>query len=108
MFGLSWTEIFIILMVALLVMKPGDIPPAVRAVRGFFHKCKELQKEISSSFMEVVDQPEFHDLKKEAQAINKDIEYIVDMEGNLQETYDVKELLERKQATTPPSETKAP
>lgn len=107
MFGLSWTEIFVILVIALLVMKPEDIPPMIRAVRGFFHKCKELQQEISGSLMEVIDQPEIHDLKKEVQAVNRDIEYIADMEGNLQETYNIKDLLEKKH-TTPPSETKAP
>lgn len=109
MLGLSWAETLVIIIVALLVIKPQDIPPMVRGLRGFFRKCKELQQEISRSVMDAVDQQEFQDLKKEVQAVNKDIEYIVDMEGNLQETYDIKALLEEKrQGLTKPSEIKEP
>lgn len=113
MFGLSWSETLLILVVALVVMKPQDIPPIIRSVRGFFRKCKALQQEFSGTFMDIVDQPEFDDLKdlkKEAQTVNKDIGYIVDMEGNLQETYDIKDLMEKKQAseTPPPSATTVP
>lgn len=103
MFGLSWAETFVILVVALLVIKPHDIPGIVRGVRGFFQKCKQLQQEVSSSLTDVFDQEEINDLKKEAQSINKDINYIVDMDGNLQETYDVKSLLEEKEKTKPAS-----
>lgn len=107
MFGLSWAETFVILVVALLVIKPQDIPGIVKGIRGFFQKCKQLRQEISSSVSGAFDQEEFSDLKKEAQAINKDINYLVDMDGNLQETYDVKKLLdEEQQSVTPPSETK--
>lgn len=108
MLGLSWTETLVILIVALLVIKPQDIPPIVRGMRQFFRKCKAIQQEISNTLMEVVDEVELKELKEEVQAINKDIEYIADMEGNLQETYNIKDLMEEKHKVTTPSETKSP
>lgn len=110
MFNLSWAETFVILVVALLVIKPQDIPVIVKHVRGFIRKCKEIQQEISRSVNEVIDQPEIRDLKKEVEDVNKEIEYIVDREGKLQPTYDISDLLEEKkqQHTTQPPEIKAP
>ena len=109
MFGLSWAETLVILVVALIVIKPQDIPGIIRAVRSFFQKCKQLQQEITGSFSDVFNDEDITELKKEVQAINKDINYIVDMDGNLQETYDVKSLLEEKGTAKPkPSNAELP
>lgn len=90
MFDLSLAETSVILVAALLLIGPEELPAVIKGVRKFTQKSKDMLKEFSNSVMELED---VGGLKKEVEKLNSDIKKIVDMEGNLQETYDISDIM---------------
>lgn len=96
MFGFSGTELVIILLVALLVINPKDLPSTLRQLRDAMRKIKSTASEFTQALM---GEEGLSDLKKEADKLNNDIRHIVDLNGNLQPTYsldDIKDDLPRQ------------
>lgn len=96
MFGMAWSELLVILVVALVVMNPKDIPAVVRTVRECIGKLQDMKREMMS-VIHSMDQStgisEMHQsLKQEAAAVNQQIRKIVDLDGNLQDAYDLSDL----------------
>lgn len=91
MFNLSWSEIFIILIVALIFIGPEELPSIIRTIRGFIRKIKSLSNELTSSLNEFEQQ---HNLKDEVEQLNSDIRTIIDLEGNPQEAYDISDIMQ--------------
>lgn len=85
MFDLSFAEIVIIAVVALVVIKPEDFPVVMKAAGGFLRKIKN----IAGDFMGIFDDITSDSSDKESKTRN-----IVDLDGNIQKTYDVSELAE--------------
>lgn len=96
MLGLSWAETFVILIVALIVIGPKDLPPLIRGAKQLIDKLKHLQRDITASFNEALKESGLEeatrDIEQDTKALNQDIRYIVDMEGNMQPTYDLSDL----------------
>lgn len=57
MFGIGGFELLVILVIAILFVKPEDLPGLIRGVRGFWQKCMQL-------YYELMDQFEFLDKKR--------------------------------------------
>ena len=74
MFGVSFTELIVVLIVAIIVVGPRDLPIVMRAAGRMFGKAKKF----SSEFMNALN----------AEAGNP-TGVIRDLKGNLQETYEV-------------------
>ena len=96
MFGLSWAETFVIAIIALVVIGPKDLPPIIKAGKKLLGKFKSIQQEIRTSINDIVSEAELEnatkDLKEEAEAINDEINTIVDMYGKEQPTYDLSDI----------------
>jgi len=90
MFDLAWSEIILVAVVGLLVIGPKEIPTVIRFCKNTLHKLRSLSKEVTDSFKEL---DPIDDLKKETEKLNEDIRYIVDLEGNLQPTYDLSDVV---------------
>lgn len=90
MFDLSWAEMAVVMIVGILVIGPKDMPVVIRNIKKFSHKAKEITSEIIKSFDE---DESISDLKNEVNKINKDIKTIVDLEGNIQPTYDISDIM---------------
>ena len=85
MFDLSLAEVLFVVIVTLLVCKPEDLPTIIRQISKFFNTMKNYASELSK---------EFSDIGKEID-VRGDIKgHIRDLEGNIQEVYDVNELEE--------------
>lgn len=91
MFNLSWSEIFIILIAALIFIGPDELPSVIRTVREFIRKIRNLGSELASSLNEFEQQS---NLRDEAEQLNSDIRTIIDLDGNPQETYDISDIIE--------------
>lgn len=89
MFDLSFAELFFVIVIALLVIGPEDLPKVVRGIRSLVRKMKSLSHELLAAFDQV---DEIKTLKEESEKINQEIRHIVDLDGNIQEAYDVDEL----------------
>ena len=97
MFGIAWSEIAVILVVALVVMDPKDIPSVIKSVREFFAKLQDYKHEMMSVIHDI-DHEALGGLKQEAANLNQELRKIVDLEGNVQDAYDLPEI--RKELTT--------
>ncbi|MCB2082110.1 MAG: hypothetical protein KDD76_05685 [Rickettsiales bacterium] len=85
MFDISLTEIAVVIIIALLVMKPEDVPSAVRAVRRVFQQLRDIAAEFSQVVTEASDAAGISEAKQE-------LKEIVDLEGNIREAYDIKDI----------------
>ena len=79
MFDFGIWELMTIIIIAILVMRPEDIPEMFKAFGKAIRKMKALTQEFSQLMDKIIDEPEFHDIKGQ----------IVDLEGNLQNTYEI-------------------
>ena len=68
---LSPTHIFIVLIVALVVVGPKDLPALLRKVGKFIGKMRGMANEFRASFDEMARQSELDDLRKEVEAMRQ-------------------------------------
>jgi sec-independent protein translocase protein TatB len=95
MFEFSFAEMSLIMLVALLLIGPEELPGIIRNIRNFKKKSQRMLKEVTNSLLDVEDADS---LKNEFNKLNDDIKKIVDLEGNLQETYDISDIIPESSA----------
>ncbi len=99
MFGFSWAETLVILVVALLVIGPEELPQIVRWGVKLVRRLKELGRELSNSFQEVLDASGVNEVNEVIRSEGQKLKKIVDLEGIEREVYDmedIKHLLNQK------------
>lgn len=69
MFDLSWSHILIVLIVALVVVGPKDLPKLMRMVGGWVAKAKAMAGEFRKSFDEMARQSELDELRQEIESL---------------------------------------
>lgn len=89
MFDLSWAESFVIIMVALLVIGPKELPTVIRTIRSTIAKAKNLSQDFLSEFKEI---DELQSLRDDLEGVSGEMRHIVDLDGKLQPAYDVDDL----------------
>ncbi|MDB2414405.1 hypothetical protein N9W34_01385 [Rickettsiales bacterium] len=90
MFGISFTEFFIIATVALLVIDPKDLPKVVKTIKKWIKEIKSISEQMLSL---ASDDKNLGDLKSEAKKINQDIRTIIDLDGIPREAYDIDDIM---------------
>ncbi len=85
MFDFSFIEIFVVIVITLLVVKPEDVPGILRAIGRGLGKLKQISNEWASML---------DDIGKDigAEEINREMRTVVDLDGEEREAYDVNEL----------------
>src|SRR3954468_20512911 len=74
MFDLSWGEMGIIAVVALVVLGPKELPNALRTVSGLMKNARKLAGEFQSGVNEIIREADLEDARKklqEVQSLNK-------------------------------------
>lgn len=89
MFGLSWTELGVTLIVAILVIRPSDLPEIVTAIGKGIRTVKNAWNELSTYAEDIINDSELHEAKRQ---LEQEITMIEDAEGNLYEAYNVSEI----------------
>lgn len=105
MFGLSFAEMAVIMVMALVVIGPKELPAVIRAVARTFRQVRELGGEFRRNLDELTEEAELKDLKDD---INKELTAmptLIDLEGNEQRTYDISEDLEQDSKKRPAKKT---
>ncbi len=90
MFEFSLAELALIMVAVLLLVGPDELPGIIRSLRNYSRKSRQVIKEFTNSIMEI---EEIGGLKDEVKKLNDDIKKIVDLDGNLQQTYDISDIL---------------
>lgn len=113
MFGLSLGETAIILLVALVVVGPKELPQVIKVCAGFISYIKGLISDFKAQVEEVAKDAGLHDIRKELEEneVFTQMPTIIDLEGNPQPVFDISEDLaerEKKRATVLEAQTPAP
>lgn len=90
MLGLSWAEIFVIVIIAIIFIGPKELPEVLRTIGKFFAKIKEYSNELKEAFDSALEESE---IKKTKQKMEEEIKYITDLEGKKQRVYDLDDFL---------------
>jgi sec-independent protein translocase protein TatB len=69
MFDLSWSHILIVLIVALVVGGPKDLPKLMRIVGRWVGKARTMADQFRKSFDEMARQSELDELRQEIEAL---------------------------------------
>ena len=101
MFGLSFSELLIILVVAVLIVGPNDLPRVIRAVGRFMRGISALGSEIRRQVDEVIGNEEMEELKRLRESIGKQKRYLIDQNGEYQETFDISDFLKDRDPPVP-------
>jgi sec-independent protein translocase protein TatB len=97
-FDLGWSEMGIVLLVALLVLGPKEMPKLARDLGRWVGKARALAREFQRSLEDMAREAELDDVKKQIDdagrelrrpQIGKRLEREVDPEGELSSAFDV-------------------
>jgi sec-independent protein translocase protein TatB len=105
MFELSFAEIIVILLVALIVVGPDEIPTVVRSVVKFIRSFKHWASGVKQQISDAIEIDELQDVADEVNQISGK-KFILDDNGDYREVYDIKEFIEdkkRAEAVTSPA-----
>jgi sec-independent protein translocase protein TatB len=71
MFDLSWSHILLVLVVALVVVGPKDLPRLMRTLGQWMGKARQMADQFRTSFDEMTRQAELDELRKELEALRE-------------------------------------
>jgi sec-independent protein translocase protein TatB len=78
MFDLSWTELLVVAVVAIIVVGPKYLPRALRAVGRWTGKARRMARDFRRQFDEALREAELDTIKKEVESVGK-IDPVADM-----------------------------
>lgn len=64
MFGIGWTEILLVGVIALLVLKPQDYPDAMRSLGRLINKARQMAGEFQGQFNDAMRDANLDDVRK--------------------------------------------
>jgi sec-independent protein translocase protein TatB len=93
MFDIGWSEMAVIMLVALIVIGPKDLPRVARTVGQWVRKGRSLAREFQRSLEDMAREAELDQVKKDIEEISrtdlsKTIERTVDPKGELSRAFD--------------------
>jgi sec-independent protein translocase protein TatB len=93
MLDLGWSEMAVILLVALIVIGPKDLPRVAREVGKWAAKARSMAREFQRSLDDMAREAELQDIKAELEKagrtdVGRSIEKLVDPEGELKGALD--------------------
>ena len=91
MFELSLVEILFIVLVALVIMGPEEVPNVLRKVMKAWRQVGSIAAEVRSNLDAIADESGMMDIGEE---IKKEAKYIIDQNGEAQEVFEVADLME--------------
>jgi sec-independent protein translocase protein TatB len=69
MFDIGWSELLLVLVVALVVVGPKDLPRLMRTVGRWVGRARAMADQFRSSFDEMARETELDELRQEIQAL---------------------------------------
>jgi sec-independent protein translocase protein TatB len=96
MLDFSFGELILVVLVALIVVGPKELPVLMYKIGRWIGQIKGIGEEFTSGFKSAINDAGLQSMQKDIHEINNEIEYITDMEGNLQPTYDISHLINKE------------
>jgi sec-independent protein translocase protein TatB len=98
MFDIGLSELALILVVAVLVIGPDQMPEVARKVSGWVRRARYYTHQIRDQF-DLLD--ESGEIKKLREELQEQAKYIRDEEGKLYRTYDISDFIETNKTDDP-------
>jgi sec-independent protein translocase protein TatB len=104
MFGISLSELLLILLVAIFLVKPKDLPDIIRSISEFLSKIMDFKNEVTSLIQDVTNDitkdSDLDMIKKNLEDIKSSTDlkeifsyrgrnYILDQDGDVRELFDL-------------------
>jgi sec-independent protein translocase protein TatB len=104
MFDISWTELMVIGVVALLVVGPKELPALLRTIGRYVGMIKHQAAEFRSQFEEAMRESELEQMKKEVESAGREMAATVRDAGRSVETeiHDARREFDHVGQATPP------
>ncbi len=93
MFDIGWTEITIILIVAIIVIGPKELPGVLRTVGQWVGKAKSMTNEFRGHIDEMIQDTELSEVKQQIDSVgslnaNTVLENAIDADGDIKDAFD--------------------
>lgn len=85
MLDIGWPEMLLVLVLALMVIGPADLPRAMYGLGKAMRKMRMMSRAFQDSLDELMREAEIEDIKKEAQAAQKKLIEDIDIEDEMQD-----------------------
>ena len=98
MFDIGGWEFLIVIVIAIIVIGPKDLPGTIRTVSGWIRRARELAREFQSGLDDLANETDMDNVKNEIQSglglddvsdtgntIRNQIEHTIDPDGNISE-----------------------
>lgn len=105
MLDVSLGELAIIMVVALIVIGPKELPTVIRHITDWLRQLRSFSQQITSQLSSLDQSGEILKLKEELQ---EQARFIRDAEGKIYLTYDISDLMPPAPASLPSEEHAAP
>ena len=90
MFDIGWSEMAIVLLVAIIVIGPRDLPRLARAIGRWTGKARAMAREFQRSLEDMAREAELEDLRKEIEGASR-----FNLDEKIRETVDPDRTLDR-------------
>lgn len=110
MFDLAWSEIAVIVVVAVVVIGPKDLPEAIRGVAKGIQKLRRMAGEFQQQADELVREAKLDDVRNSIQEMKSTINEIrsFDIKGEIEKAVDSDGTLQKTMAEDPLRDTFMP
>ncbi len=95
MFGIGWTEIMVIMIVAVIVLGPKRLPEAMKQIARIFRDIKSTVDDVKNSVISEVD-----DIKSLPEQTKQEFEKKLSFDDEFEKEFDAQLKKEKKQVIT--------
>ena len=93
MFDIGWTEIAVIVIIAIVVIGPKDLPRALKTVGEWVGRAKALTREFRRHVDDMIRESELDDIKKQIESagntdVSAMVEHSIDPKGELKDAFE--------------------
>ncbi len=104
MFDFSFSELALVVVVALLVADPKDLPGMLRAAVRWIKQVRGMTDEVRAGVKNLMDDSGITQIKDEVESDLREVteapRFIEDQDGKLQRVYDISDLVKNDVAST--------
>lgn len=90
MFDLSFGEVMLVVVAAVIFIGPKELPVVVKAVAGAMQAIRSLMGELRGAFHDLAEESGFEEAKRE---FEQDVKMIRGDDGDLYESYDLTKVM---------------